>query len=176
MTDQAPTQDPFDKIYTHWAEQAVKRHLDPPTRERWDSIVLRLILSEDPARVRRYSRLEDSRPEGLGADAFELWRKTPPYTENLSRPFNGWEEFGAYEEKTRGSMRRLMERDGLGERYSAMIEAQERYSYTSKPDEERLARARRGQSAIILMGCAGIAAIAVMMLTVLLIIAIRLNG
>jgi hypothetical protein len=165
--------DPFDRVYRHWAETAVKQHLDPPSRERWDKIVLRLILSEDPARVRRYRLLEDSGPEGLGADAYELWQKTPPYTENLSIKFAGWPDFDAYEQAQRGSMKRLMEGQGLGERYRLMVEAREQHRRTPEYDP---ARVKRAQTSVVIIGCVGIALIGVMMLAVLVIIAVRLGG
>ncbi|MFL5733163.1 MAG: hypothetical protein ACJ78Q_08180, partial [Chloroflexia bacterium] len=61
-----PDTDPFDRIYAHWAGQAMKSAEDHPSRERWDSIVLRLILSEDPQRVARYRNLEATGPGSLG--------------------------------------------------------------------------------------------------------------
>lgn len=164
--------DPFDRVYRHWAEVAVKQYLDPPSRERWDKIVMRLILSEDPSRVRRYRHLEDSGPEGLGADAYELWQKTPPYTKNLSIKFSGWPDFDAYEQAQRGSMKRVMETQGLGERYRQMVEAQEQYG--RKPGHDP-ARVKRAQTSVVIMGCVGIALIGVMMLAVLVIIAVRLS-
>lgn len=164
----APTEtDPFDRLYTRWSRQAERQRLDPPSRERWDAIVLRLVLSEDPDRVRRYRTIEANGPETLGADAFELWRKTPDYTPNLSVPRDG---FAAYEEAHRGSMRRLMEGQGLLDRYGAIIAAQAPRQLT---DEEK-ARASRAQQQIIVMGCAGMALIVAMVLTVLLIIALKL--
>lgn len=156
-----PESDCFDLVYAHWAEQAIGRRLDPPSRERWDAIALRLILSEDPDRIRRYRRIEDNGPESFGTDVYELWRKMPSYTANLSVPSN---DFRSYEVAHRGSMKRLMEAQGLGERYNSTVEAQRRI------EAERKARARRAQSSIVLMGCMGLALIGVMVLTVAIII------
>jgi hypothetical protein len=159
--------DPFDRLYARWAKQTVRANHDPPSRERWDMIVLRLILSEDPDRVRRYRYIETSGQDSLGADAFELWSKTPKYTPNLSVSREGFE---VYEEAQRGSMRRLMEQQGLLERYDAIVAAQGQRVLT--PEEK--ARAQRAQQQVLIMGCAGIGLIGVMVLIVLLIMAVKL--
>jgi hypothetical protein len=162
--------DPFDRVYGEWAEHALAKRLDPPSREVWDSIVLRLILSEDPDRVRRYRRLDAPGDWGLGADAFELWRKMPEYTPNLTIKARTVRQVREYEESTRGSMRRLMESQGLGERYRTLMEAQPSRS------EVDATRARQAQARILTMGCIGIFAIIFMVLTVLLIIALSGRG
>ena len=159
--------DPFDRLYMRWAKHARHESLDPPSRERWDIIILRLLLSEDPDRVRRYRHIEASGQDSLGADAYELWRKTPSYTPNLSVPASGFQE---YEIVRRGSMRRLMEAQGRLDRYDAIIAAQ---GARQLSDEEK-ARARRAQQQVIAIGCAGIGLIVFMMLTVMLLIALKL--
>jgi hypothetical protein len=160
--------DPFDRIYSRYARQAMRAHFAPPSRERWDAIVLRLILSEDPDRGLRYRRLEDTGPGSLGEDAYELWRKMPTYTPNLTVPADTWP---AYEMAQRASMRRLMQSQGLLDRYNATVEAAQR-SYIEH-QEARKVRASQAQRSVLIMGCAGLALIAIMVLTVLLIIAIK---
>ena len=157
--------DPFDEIYAYWAGEAVRKRLDPPSREKWDAIVLRLILSEDPDRVRRYRRLDAKGDETLGADAYQMWNSLPDYSPGRIVNRSEWPDFDAYEREHRGSMRRLMESQGLLDRYNAIIEAQ----------LEVAARARRGQTNVLIIGCAGMAAIAFMVLTVLLIIALMMG-
>jgi len=157
--------DPFDRIYAHWAGEAVRKRLDPPSREKWDAIVLRLILSEDPDRVRRYRRLEAKGDETLGADAYQMWSGLPDYSPERIMRKAEWPNFDAYEQEHRGSMRRLMESQGLLDRYNDIIEAQ----------RESTAKARRAQASVFIIGCAGMAAIAFMVLTVLLIIALRMG-
>ena len=159
--------DPFDRLYARWAKYAQREHLDPPSRERWDAIVLRLVLSEDPDRIRRYRQIESGGADSLGADAYELWRKTPSYTPNLSVLASGFQE---YEIGRRGSMRRLMENQGLLDRYNAIIAAQGARQLTA----EEKARARRAQQQVMVIGCAGMGLIALMVLTVLLLIAFKL--
>jgi hypothetical protein len=158
--------DPFDRLYLKWAEHAREKGA-PPSRERWDAIVLRLILSRDPARVARYRYLEAQGDESLGADAFELWSKTPPYTHNLSVSIKDREDLEAYAREHVGSMRRLMEEQGEGERYERILADYDVYL------AERKARARRGQQQVMIIGCAGMGAILVMMLTVLLIVVLQ---
>jgi|FLYN01.1.fsa_nt_gi hypothetical protein len=162
--------DPFDRVYEYWAGQALSAGLEPPSKERWDSIVLRLVLSEDPDRIRRYRWLEATWEGSLGADAYDLWLKMPAYTVNRTAPARTKAELQAYELAHRGSMRRLMQAQGLGARYEALVQASEQYA------QERRERARRGQMHVALIGCAGMALIALMMLTVLLVIAVRLAG
>jgi hypothetical protein len=159
--------DPFDRIYLKWAEHARGRGQTPPSRERWDAIVLRLILSRDPARVARYRYLEAQGEESLGADAFELWSKTPAYTPNLSVKIKDREGLEAYAQAHLGSMRRLMEGQGHRERYEQILADYEAYL------ADRKARARRGQQQVMIIGCAGMGAILVMMLTVLLIVVLQ---
>lgn len=159
--------DPFDRVYAYWAGQATSKRLDPPSRERWDAIVLRLILSEDPDRKRRYSNIEDKGPESLGADAYELWQKMPDYTPNLSVSRG---DFAAHEEALRGSMRRLMQAQGLQERYDDIIEAQKGHERALK------ARVKRAQTGVVLIGCMAMSLLAFMVLTVMLIIFLRYSG
>lgn len=160
--------DPFDRIYIYWSQTAIKGRENPPSRERWDAIVLRLILSEDPDRVARYRNLEATGPDGLGADAYELWHKMPTYTPNLTVPAGTWPE---YEKTQRGSMRRVMQAQGLLDRYNAAVEGQQR-SYIEQQEALR-ARARSAQRSILIIGCAGMALILILVLTVLLIIALK---
>lgn len=167
-SSQQPTPDPFDRLYLQWAAHAMEKRLDPPSRERWDVIVLRLILSKDPNRVARYKRLEAGGEESLGADALELWQKTPSYTPNLSVKVKDRAALHAYAQSQTGSMRRLMEGQGEGERYAQIVSEYEAYL------AERKARAKSGQRSVLIMGCAGMGAILIMMLTVLLIIALQM--
>lgn len=164
------SEDPFDRLYLEWAKTAISKRLDPPSRERWDAIVLRLILSEDPDRIRRYKWLESTLPDGLGADAFDLWQKTPDYTPNLSVPLKTLAAFEPYEAAHRGSMRRLMEAQGLGDRYASILADYEQYLI------ERKARIKHGQTRVLILGCAGLGFILLMVLTVLVIILFRLNS
>jgi len=131
--------------------------------------MLRLVLSEDPDRVARYRDLEDTGPDGLGADAYELWHKTPTYTPNLTVPADTWAE---YERTQRGSMRRLMQSQGLLDRYNAAVEGQQRLSVEQQ--EARKARARSAQRSILIMGCSGMGVIIILVLTVLLLIALKM--
>jgi hypothetical protein len=166
--------DPFDRIYAYWAEQAIGKRREPPSRERWDAIVLRLILSEDPDRVRRYRNLEAVGPGTLGADAYELWSKMPSYTPNLTVPSGNWPDFHAYEEAHRGSMKRLMGGEGLLDRYNEMVGAAAKPQEPRELSEADKARAKRAQASVMMIGCVGLAVIAFMVLTVLLIIAVRM--
>ncbi|HKP51120.1 MAG TPA: hypothetical protein VJ183_00565 [Chloroflexia bacterium] len=161
--------DPFDRLYSEWAKNAIKQRLDPPSRERWDAIVLRLLLSEDPDRIRRYKWIESTLADGLGADAYELWRKTPNYTPKLSVPIKTVGDFEAFEQAHRGSMHHLMESQGLGSRYADLLSDYEQYL------TERKARIKRGQTRVLVMGCAGMGVILAMMLSVLFIILLRLQ-
>jgi hypothetical protein len=163
-------EDPFDRLYLSWAEHALNRRLDPPSRERWDSIVLRLLLSEDPDRVKRYKYIESTMQGGLGDDAYELWRKLPPYTENLTAKARTRAEIRAYAQAHRGTMRELMQSQGLGERYEAILRDYAIYM------QERRARARKGQQSVLVIGCVGMGFIVLMALTVLLIVALKLAG
>jgi hypothetical protein len=163
-----PDTDPFDRIYAYGARHAIDARDDPPSRERWDAIVLRLILSEDPDRIARYRNLEAIGPATLGEDAYELWLKMPTYMPNRSVPAANW---AGYEAEQRGSMRRLMEAEGLLDKYSVIAEAQQR-AYMEQ-QAARKARAKSAQRSVLIIGCAGMTFIVFMMLTVLLIIAIK---
>ena len=160
--------DAFDRLYTHWAEQAASEGLDPPSRERWDAIVLRFVLSEDPARIQRYRRIDATGPDTLGSDVYELWGKLPTYTPNLKVTAEGFE---AYDETHRGSMRRLMEEQGLLDRYDALLEG--RVARRELTEEEKV-RAKGEQRSVMIIGCAGIAFLVMMALTVTLIIFLKL--
>jgi hypothetical protein len=162
--------DAFDRLYSEWAKTAIKQRLDPPSRERWNAIVLRLILSEDPDRIKRYKWLESTLPDGLGADAYDLWQKTPDYTPDLSVPYKTIAAFEPYEQSQQGSMRRLMESQGLGDRYASILADYEQYLI------ERKARIKHGQTRVLIMGCAGIGFMLLMVLAVLVIIFFRLNS
>jgi hypothetical protein len=168
------TTDPFDRVYSYWAEQAIGQRKEPPSRERWDAIVLRLILSEDPDRMRRYRNLEATGPGSLGADAYELWSKMPAYTPNLSVPSGNWPDFHAYEEAHRGSMKRHMGGQGLLDTYNEMVSGERRSQEPKELTEAQQAKAKRAQANVMIIGCVGMAAIAFMILTVLLIIAFQL--
>lgn len=175
----AGADDPFDRLYMTWTEHALHKHQDPPSRERWDEIILRLISSQDPDRVRRYKRIEAAGEDTLGGDAYELWSKMPGYAANRSIPARTLPELKEYAAQHRGSMRRLMESKGLGEKYSAIIAAQKPRRSALSIDPEDPAdkpRVRRSQAGVLVIGCAGMAAIAIMVLTVLLIIALRSTG
>ena len=156
--------DPFDRLYGRWAAHAVDEHSSIPSREMWDKIILFLISSKDPERMRLYRRIDAEGPDTLGSDAYELWRKVPNYTANRSIPFTNWEEFDAYAKAHEGSMRRVMEKAGLGERYNNILEEV----------AARKAQVRRGQAGVVTLGCIGLSAIAFMALTVLLVIGLRL--
>jgi Asp/Glu/hydantoin racemase len=67
-------------------------------------------------------------------------------------------------------MRELMERRGLLDLYDTIIAQQEEI------EQERRARARRGQTSVIIIGCAGMASILIMILIVFAIIALKLIG
>jgi len=158
------TGDPFDRLYERWAAHAVDEHPTTPSREIWDKIVLFLISSKDRERIRLYRRIDAEGPGSLGSDAYELWRKVPNYTANRSIPFTNWADFNVYVKAHKGSMRQVMEKEGLGERYNTILEEA----------AARKARAKRGQAGVLTMGCIGLSAIAFMALTVLLIIGLRL--
>ena len=156
--------DPFDQLYKRWAAHAVDDHPSTPSREMWDKIVLFLISSKDPERIRLYKRIDAGGPGSLGSDAYELWRKVPNYTANRSIPFTNWADFNLYVKAHEGSMRQVMEKAGSGERYNTILEE----------TAARKAQVRRSQAGVLTMGCIGLAAIAFMALTVLLIIGLRL--
>ncbi|MEA2573260.1 MAG: hypothetical protein QOH93_558 [Chloroflexia bacterium] len=166
-------EDPFDRLYMHWAEQAMRKHLDPPSRERWDEIVLRLISSEDPERVRLYRRIEAVGDDTLGGDAFALWSKMPTYTTNRNVPAKTVPELAEYAAQHRGSMRRLMESKGLGDKYISMVEARKptRSRFSIDPDDPAdKPRVRRSQMGVLVIGCVGMGALLLMLLTALLLI------
>jgi hypothetical protein len=160
--------DPFDRIYLKWASHALGQRLDPPGRAWWDRIVQRLVLSRDPDRIARYRNLEAIGDETLGGDAYELWRKSPEGTPDRVARISTQPELEAYAASQHGSMRRMMEREGQGERYAEIIAAYEAYL------EERRARIKKGQQQVLIIGCAGMGAIVIMMLTVFLIIALQM--
>lgn len=163
-------QDPFDRLYSRWANHALDKRVDPPSRERWDEIALFLLCSRDPERVARYRDIASWRGEGLGADAYELWDKMPDYTVNKSAGVKTQKELEAYEAANRGTMRTLMEARGLGERYREIVAAQVEY------DRIRQERAKRAQNSVLIMGCAGMGAIVLMIMVVFLIIALQMTG
>ncbi len=172
-------EDPFDRVYMRGAEQAMRKQLDPPSRERWDEIVLRLISSEDPERVRLYRRIEAVGNDTLGGDAYELWSKMPLYTANRSVPVKTVRQLTEYAKRHRGSMRRLMESKGLGEKYSSMVAAQTpRKSRLSidPADPADKPRVRRSQMSLLVIGCVGMGVLLLMLLTALLIIGIGLSS
>jgi len=162
--------DLFDRIYIKWATVALNKHMEAPSRERWDQIVLLLLDSKDPDRVRRYHRLEANGPEGLGSDAYELWEQVPSYMSSRAQGVKTEPQLNAYAEAHQAAMRTLMERRGLLDRYNTIIAEQEQI------EQERLARARRSQTTIVIMGCAGMGLILIMMLTVFIIIALKLTS
>lgn len=172
------SEDPFDRLYMRWAEHALRKHLDPPSRERWDEIVLRLISSEDPQRVRLYARIEAVGEDTLGGDAYELWSKMPAYTTNRSTPIKTLPELKTYAAQHRGSMRRLMEARGLGEKYSGMAPAEKprRSAFSIDPDDPAdKPRVRRSQMGVLGIGCAGMLALLVMLLAALLLIGLGVS-
>ena len=172
-------EDPFDRLYARWAEHALRKQIDPPSRERWDEIVLRLISSEDPERVRLYKRIEAAGDDTLGGDAYGLWGKMPLYTSNRNVALKTLPELAKYAEGHRGSMRRLMEARGLGEKYAAIVAAQgpKRSRFSIDPDDPAdKPRVRRSQMSVLAIGCAGMLALVLMVLTALLIIALGMSS
>lgn len=166
------TGDAFDRLYRRWAEYALSKNLDPPARERWDLIVWRLVSSLDPNRIVRYSRIDADGPDSLGADAYELWSKTPTYTPGLSIKAKTMREVGEYEQRTRGSMRVLLESKGQLDLYERMLQADATHVLPRTTEEQ--ARARKAQIRVLTIGCIGISIIVFMALTVLLIAAVKL--
>lgn len=172
-------EDPFDRLYERWAEHALRKHLDPPSRERWDEIVLRLISSEDPERVRLYRRIEAAGDDTLGGDAYGLWSKMPLYTTNRSVALKTLPQLAEYATGHHGSMRRLMEAKGLGEKYHAIVAAQKpkRSRFSIDPDDPAdKPRVRRSQMSVLAISCAGMLALILMALTALLLIAIGMTS
>lgn len=173
--------DAFDLLYLRWAETALNTRQGAPSRERWDELVLRLISSLDPDRVRLYRRIGATGEDSLGADAYDLWRKMPDYTPGLHAPAKTWPELAAYAEAHRGSMRRLMQARGLGDKYNSAVAGQPG-SHTPSLESQPLGKAvdrvqaRRAQTRIMLIGCVGMMALLFMVLTVLLIIALKALG
>ena len=168
MADNEQTSDPFDKLYSKWAIFALDKRRDPPSRERWDEIVLFLLTSRDPARQARYLDVASGKGESLGADSYKLWTEMPEDTPGRAAPVHTKKEFAEYEKAHVGSMRGLMEARGLGERYNSIVTGQVAF------DTARSQRARKAQTSLIIMGCAGIGAIILMMLAVLLIIGLQM--
>lgn len=161
--------DPFDKLYNRWAIFTLDKRRDPPSRERWDEIVLFLLTSRDPARQARYLDVASGKGESLGADAYKLWTDMPEDASGRTAPVHTKKEFAEYEKAHIGSMRGLMEARGLGERYNSIVAGQVAF------DAARSQRARKAQTSLIIMGCAGIGAIILMMLAVLLIIGLQMG-
>lgn len=162
--------DVFDRLYIKWASFALDKRMDPPSRERWDQIVLFLLMSKDPARVARYRRIEAEGPESLGSDAYDLWKKIPEYMSSRAPGVKTQPQLNAYAEAHQGNMRTLMEQRGLLDLYNTTVTQQEEI------ERDRKARARRGQTSVIIMGCAGMGAILIMMLLVFIIIALKMLG
>lgn len=170
MADNEQTLDPFDKLYSKWAAYALDKRLDPPSREQWDATVIFLLTSRDPARQARYSDVLSGKGESLGSDAYGLWKDMPDYTPNRNAPVRTKKELAEYEKAHLGTMRAVMEARGLGERYNSIVTEQVAF------DLARSQKARRAQTSIIVMGCAGMGAILLMMLAVLLIIGLQMLG
>jgi len=162
--------DVFDRLYMKWATVALDKRLDPPSRPRWDEIVLFLLMSKDPERMARYRRIEADGPDTLGSDAYNLWKKMPDYMSGRAANVKTQPQLKAYAEANLGAMRTLMEQRGLQELYDTVIAKQEEI------EQERRARARRGQTNVMIMGCAGMGAILIMLLVVLVIIALKLTS
>jgi hypothetical protein len=162
--------DLFDRLYMKWANTALDKRMDPPSRERWDQIVLFLLMSKDPARIARYRRILAEGPESLGSDAYDLWKKIPEYMSSRAPGVKTQPQLNAYAEANQGAMRTLMEGRGLLKLYNTIVAQQEEI------ERERKARARRGQTSVIIMGCAGMGAILIMMLLVFIIIALKMAG
>jgi hypothetical protein len=170
MADNEQTGDPFDKLYRKWAAFALDKRAGPPSREQWDATVMFLLTSRDPARQERYKDVLSGKGESLGADAYDLWKEMPNYTPNRNAPVRTKKELAEYEQAHLGTMRPLMEARGLGDRYNSIVTGQVVF------DEARAQRAKKAQHSIIIMGCAGMGAILLMMLTVLLIIGLQMLG
>ena len=162
--------DVFDRLYIKWASFALDKRMDPPSRERWDEIVLFLLMSKDPLRMARYRRLESDAPGSLGNDAYDLWKEMPDYMLGSATGIKTQPALKAYAEAHQGTMRQLMERRGLLDLYNTIIVQQEEI------EQERRVRARRGQTSVIIIGCAGMASILLMILIVFAIIAFKLIG
>ena len=158
--------DPFDRLYKTWAEQAFHERLEPPSRAMWDRIILLLISSNDPERIRRYRRIDAEGPDSLGSDANEIWRKVPGYTSHRSIPLTNRADLDSHIKANEGSMRQVMDKAGQSERYHLILEQA----------AARKVQVKRGQAQVITMGCIGLSLIAFMALTVLLIIGLRLAG
>jgi hypothetical protein len=161
---------PFDRLYSHWASHALDKNTNPPSRRRWDEAVYFLLRSEDPDRRTRYRRIAATQQGSLGADAYDLWRQLPDYTPDKHAPVKTQSDLRYYEGVNAGSMGRYMESIGQGEWYRRILDEQ------AEVERQRREKGRRGQMSVVLIGCVGLAAIAVMILTVLLIIALRMAG
>ncbi|MDQ3928827.1 MAG: hypothetical protein M3328_06735, partial [Chloroflexota bacterium] len=114
----------------------------------------------------------------LGGDAYELWSKMPTYTANRSIPVKTLPELRGYAAQHLGSMRRLMEAKGLGEKYEGILSARKPRSSALSIDPDDPAdkpRVRRSQMGVLAIGCAGMLALLLMVLTALLIIALGVN-
>jgi hypothetical protein len=162
--------DPFDRLYSHWANHALDKNTNPPSKRRWDEAVYFLLRSEDPDRRARYRRIAATQQGSLGADAYELWRQLPDYTPDKHAPAANMNDLRYYEGINAGSMGRYLESIGEGEWYRRILDEQ------VEVERQRAEKGRRGQMSVVIIGCVGLAAIAFMILTVLLIIAIRMGG
>lgn len=179
-----PEEDAFDRIYMRWARHALDKRLGVPDRGTWDGIILRLLSSQDPERVRMYRRIEMRGEDSLGGDAFALWCKMPEYMPHRIAPAKTTQQLAAYAEEHRGSMRQLMEAQGLGERYSALAGQSKGASAgtstaESKADNpaELSAQAQstqRAQRNVVILGCVGLMTIGFMMMAVLFIIVLKM--
>jgi hypothetical protein len=162
--------DPFDTLYDHWANYALDKNTDPPSKRRWDEAVYFLLRSEDPTRRARYRRIASTQQGSLGADAYDLWKQLPDYTPDKHAPVKKKSDLSYYAAVNAGSMARYMEAMGQGERYRRILAEQ------AEIEQRRREKARRGQTGVIIIGCVALASIAVMILTVFLIIALRMAG
>jgi hypothetical protein len=168
MADNEQTLDPFDKLYDRWATYVMERHKNPPSREQWDAAVMFLLNSRDPDRQARYIDVASGKAESLGADAYKLWMEMPDTAPNKNAPVTKKKDLPEYEKAHYGAMRAVMEARGQGERYNNIITGQVAL------DEARSKRVRKAQTSVVIMGCAGIGAILIMMLAVLLIIGLQI--
>ena len=167
---QDKTDNPFDRLYSQWANHALGKNMNPPSKRRWDEAVYFLLRSEDPDRRTRYRRIAASGQDSLGADAYDLWRQLPDYTPDKHAPVKTQNDLSYYERVNAGSMGRYMDSIGRGDWYARILDEQ------AEIERLRAEKGRRGQMSVVIIGCIGLAAIAVMILTVFLIIALRMTG
>ena len=164
------TDNPFDRLYSHWANHALDRNTDPPSKRRWDEAVYFLLRSEDATRRARYRRIAATQQGSLGADAYDLWKQLPDYTPDKHAPVTKKSDLSYYEQVHAGSMARYMEAMGQGEWYRRILAEQ------VEIERQRAEKGRRGQMSVLIIGCVALSSIAVMILTVFLIIALRMAG